>query len=443
MDKPAFLGGTKAVTRELYRMWPLVGEDEKRAVMRVLDRGILQGVNAPETRAFEEEFAEYVSAKYCLMTHCGTSALQLALVAAGVREGDEVIVPAYSFVATPLCVALQGATPVFVDVDAETGHMDPALARAAITERTKAIMPVHILGEAADMDALVAIAKEKNVAIVEDAAQAHGARFQNKPVGAIGIAGGFSLQGSKNLTSGEGGLFVTNDRDACELANRARSFALNLSLDDAWDETHPLDGHVEDRHVESHAVSSMYRGNEMAAAFGRAQLAKLPERNVAAQKNGARLAQKLAELPGVLPPRSLESQGRTTVHHKFRVRFDPKRAGLSCTPRTLRDAMKAALVAEGVEVVFWQSAPLPAHAVFQKRAEYMFRGLPNGTDLAKNYDPKNYPRTTELLDSSVVLFSQSYPLIGQTDALCARYAEAFARVWHHREEIVATFAKKN
>ena len=110
-------------------------------------------------------------------------------------------------------------------------------------------------------------------------------------------------------------------------------------------------------------------------------------------------------------------------------------------PRVLRDAMKAALVAEGLEVVYWQGAPLPAQPVFQKRAEYMFRGLEGGTDLAANYDPKRYARTTSLLDSSIVLFSQSCPLIGQTEATVDRYAEAFARVWHHREAIVAAFSR--
>ncbi len=410
--------------------WPIVGDDEKRAVMRVLDRGIVQGTHAPELRAFEAEFAAFVSAKHCLMTHCGTSALELALVGAGVGEGDEVIVPAYSFVATPMCVALRGATPVFVDVDAETGHMDPALARAAITPRTKAIMPVHIHGEAADMTALLALAKEKKLALVEDAAQAHGAEHEGRKVGAIGISGGFSLQGSKNLTAGEGGLFVTNDDAAAEAANRLRSFSLDVRLDDEWDETHPLDGH---RALESQALGSMYRGNEMAAAFGRAQLAKLGARNEAAQKNGARLSKMLSELSGVHPPRALP--GRTTVHHKYRVRFDTKKAGVDATPRVFRDALKAALAAEGLEVVLWQSAPLPAQPIFQKRAEYMFRGLEGGTDLAANYDPKRYPNTTALLDSSVVLFSQSYPLIAQTDATFDRYAETFARVWNRRTSL--------
>ncbi|HEX4516722.1 MAG TPA: DegT/DnrJ/EryC1/StrS family aminotransferase, partial [Polyangiaceae bacterium] len=296
MDKPAILGGTPSVKRETHRVWPIVGDEEKRAVMRVLDRGIMQGVHAPETRALEEEFASFVGAKYALMTHCGTSALQLALAAVGVREGDEVIVPAYSFVATPLCVALQGATPVFVDVDAETGHMDPALVRAAITSRTKAIMPVHIHGESADMTALLASCNEKKLLLVEDAAQAHGAEWDGKKVGALGVTAGFSLQGSKNLTAGEGGIFTTNDRGAAELANQHRSFALDLALDDEWDASRPLDGH---KALASSSVSSMYRGNEMAAAFCRAQLARLPELTKKSQDNVKRLAKKLGELPGV------------------------------------------------------------------------------------------------------------------------------------------------
>ncbi len=437
MDQPAILGGTPTIKREAHRVWPIVGDEEKRAVMRVLDRGIMQGVHAPETRALEEEFASFIGAKYALMTHCGTSALQLALVAAGVGEGDEVLVPAYSFVATPLCVALQGATPVFVDVDPETGHMDPALARDAITKRTKAIMPVHIHGESADMTALLALCKEKNVELVEDAAQAHGAEHDGKKVGSLGVSAGFSLQGSKNLTAGEGGIFTTNDRGAAELANQHRSFALDLALDDAWDASRPLDGH---KALASSSVSSMYRGNEMAAAFCRAQLARLPEITKKAQESGKRLANKLTELPGVLPPRALP--GRTTVFHKYRVRFDTKSAGVSCSPRVLRDAIKAALIAEGLEVVLWQSAPLAAQPVFQKRVEYMFRGLEGGTDLAKNYEPSQYRRTSELLDSSIVLFSQSCPLIAQDAATVDRYAEAFARVWHHREAVVNAFAGK-
>ncbi len=439
MDKPAYLGG--APVEIAHRKWPIITEDDKRAVMRVLDRGILSGSFAPETRALEEEFAAFVGAKHALLTHCGTSALQLAVAAAGVGEGDEVIVPAYSFVATPLSVALQGATPVFVDVDPETGHIDPALAEAAVTPRTKAIMPVHIHGEAADMRALLALGDEKKLAILEDAAQAQGATHENKPVGALGAAGGFSLQSSKNLTSGEGGLFVTNSESAAELANQVRNFGQDIHLSDAahFDPERSLDGH---RAMESLAMGSMYRGNEMAAAFARSQLRRLPELTAACQKNAERLTRKLGELPGVSAPRSLRaSSGRTSVHHKYRVRFDTKKSGLDVAPKVLRDAMKAALVAEGCEVVLWQSAPLPAQAIFRNHAHGTLRSLPGGTNLEENYEPGRYPRTSALLEGSVVLFSHTCPLIAQSEATVDRYAEAFARVWHHREAVVERFQR--
>ena len=180
-------GGTPVLTREAHRVWPLVGEDERRAVTRVLDRGILSGPFAPESVALEREFAEYVGARHCLLTHCGTSALVVALSAAGVRAGDEVVVPAYSFVATPLAVVQVGAIPVFADVDAETGCLDPASAAAAVTQRTRAIMPVHMHGCAADLAGLGQVARRHGLTLVEDAAQAHGATFEGRRVDRLSV----------------------------------------------------------------------------------------------------------------------------------------------------------------------------------------------------------------------------------------------------------------
>jgi perosamine synthetase len=185
----ALFGAKPALTRESHQVWPVVTDDERRAVARVLDRGILSGPFAPESMALEEEFARFVGAKHCLLTHCGTSALVVALAAAGVRGGDEVIVPAYSFVATPLAVTQVGAVPVFADVDASTGCLIPAAAKAAITARTRAIMPVHMHGCAADMGAFVELARDGGLVVVEDAAQAHGATWEGRPVGAIGVGG--------------------------------------------------------------------------------------------------------------------------------------------------------------------------------------------------------------------------------------------------------------
>jgi perosamine synthetase len=432
-DRPAILGGSASLRSADHRLWPIIEDADRKAVLRVLDRGILSGSHAPEALALEQRFAEYVGAKYCLLTHCGTSALQLALAAAGVEAGHEVIVPAYSFIATPLAVILHGAIPVFVDVDPLTGHLDLAQVAAAITPLTQAIMPVHIHGQASDMHGLLKLAERRSLRVVEDAAQAHGATVDGRPVGALGAAGGFSLQSSKNLGAGEGGLFVTNDPEAAEIANRVRNFGQDIRLSDAaaFDSSHPLDG---TRSLQTVRIGSMYRGNEMMAALALAQLERLAERTRLCAANAERLSAHLRELPGVIPPIALSNRG--SVHHKFRVHLDPEAAGLGCSPVALRDATRAALEAEGCEVVYWQSHALPAQGVFST----LVPGLcaqPGGTDLARNYDPKHYPGTTKLLAGSVLLFSQSYPLIGQDSALVDRYAEAFARVWHHREEIVA------
>jgi dTDP-4-amino-4,6-dideoxygalactose transaminase len=432
-ERPAILGGTCAIPIGDHRLWPIIGDSDRRAVQRVLNQGILSGSHAPEALALERSFAKYVGAKHCLLTHCGTSALQLALAASGVERSDEVIVPAYSFIATPLAVILQGATPVFVDVDALTGHLDLAQVEAAITPLTKAIMPVHIHGQASDMPALLALAARYGLRVVEDAAQAHGATVGGKPVGALGTAGGFSLQSSKNLAGGEGGLFVTNDESAAEIANRVRNFGQDIRLSDAaaFDRTHPLDG---TRSLQSLGLGSMYRGNEMMAALVRSQLERLPERTQKCAENAERLSARLRDLPGVLPPPALP--GRTSVHHKFRVHLDPELSGLRCSRTTLRDSIKAALQAEGCEVVLWQSEPLPAQGIFREISGTT-PSRRGGTDLSRNYDAARYPGTTRLLDGSLLLFSQSYPLIAQDATLVDRYAEAFERVWRSREEIVA------
>jgi dTDP-4-amino-4,6-dideoxygalactose transaminase len=432
----ALFGGTPVLTKEAHRIWPVVGEEERSAVARVLDRGILSGPFAPEAVAFQREFAEWVGAKHALLTHSGTSALVVALAAAGVRAGDEVIVPAYSFVATPLSVVQVGAIPVFADVDVATGCIDPAAAAAAVTPRTRAIMPVHMHGAAADMNALLDVARKHDLVIVEDAAQAHGAKVGDRYVGAIGAAGGFSLQSSKNLSAGEGGLFVTNDDAMAEEALSVANFGQDLSRSEGrqFDASRPLDGN---RSLDSRRLGSMYRGNEMMAAFGRAQLSKLRERTERCQRNADRLSKALSELPGVSPPRV--PAGRTSVHHKFRVHLDPEGAGLKVAARQLRDATIKALRAEGLEVVLWQSVPLSAQTVFQKHDPLV--GFPHardgGTDLTRNYDPAMYPRTTQLLEGSLVLFSQSCPLIAQDDGIVDRYAEAFQRVWEHREELAS------
>ncbi|MCZ7684381.1 MAG: DegT/DnrJ/EryC1/StrS family aminotransferase [Sandaracinaceae bacterium] len=437
MSQLAILGGTPVLDPGAHRTWPLVEDGERAAIERVLSRGVLSGGDALEARAFEREFAAFVGAKHALLTHSGTSALQLALAAAGVGAGDEVIVPAYSFVATALCVLQQGAIPRFVDVRPETGNLDPALLAAAIGPRTKAIMPVHVHGCPADMDPILEIARARGLAVIEDAAQAHGARYRGKNAGTMGLAAGFSLQSSKNLSAGEGGVLVTNDASLLERANQVRNFGQNLALAerDHYDVARALDG---GKPLVSERMGHMFRGNELMAAFARAQLAKLPERTAAAQANARRLFARLAELPGIRPYG--EPEGVESVFHKVRVGFDPAAAGLDLPPRAVRGALLAALSAEGANAVLWQDHSLPEHPLFT-RFEGFGGGFPytlaeDPAALRASYDARRYPVTRALLDGSIVLFSQTRPLIAQPAEVVDRYAEAFAKVWSRRDALV-------
>lgn len=436
----ALFGGKPTLAKEAHKKWPDVSQEQRRAILRVLDRGVLSGSNAPESVAFEEEFAAYVDAKHALLTHSGTSALHLALAASGIQAGDHVIVPAYSFVATPLAVLHAGGIPIFADVDEATGLIDPAEVEKLITKRTKAIMPVHVHGCSADLGALFDIASRRGVIVLEDAAQAHGTTWNGKPVGALGKAGGFSLQSSKNLGAGEGGVFVTNDDAIAEEANRLRNFGQNVALSDraAFDGDRPLDAL---RGMDSSRIGWMYRGNELGAAFARTALESLPELTRLCQENAAWLSAELSKLPGVLPPSSdTWPKGASSVHHKYRVRLDPKAAGLDIAPKALRDLMIKALRAEGLEVVMWQSAPLPAQPTFITR-EGFGGGFPwsldRETDFGALYALSRFPRTQRLLDGSLLLFSQSCPLIAQPASIVHEYAKAFARVWDARAELVA------
>src|SRR5262245_10079921 len=211
VEKLAVLGGHTVVPPESHRSWPDVRPEDREAVLAVLDRGILCGANAPEITALQREWAEYLGAEHCLALNSGTAALHCCLAAAGVREGDEVIVPAYTFGATAMAVVHQGAVPVFADIDPRTYNLDPAKAEEKITERTRAIVPVHLHGLPADMDEIHALAERHDLAVIEDAAQSHGATYNGRKTGTLAAYAAFSLNATKNLSGGEGGLFVTSE----------------------------------------------------------------------------------------------------------------------------------------------------------------------------------------------------------------------------------------
>jgi perosamine synthetase len=435
----ALSGGTARVDRTMHVRWPVLGPSDRTAVLRVLDRGVLSGPFAPEVRALEHEFAKYCGAKYALATNSGTAALHVALAAAQVGPGDEVITPAFSFVATAMAILHQNAIPVFVDIEPRTFGMDPAKIEAAITPRTKALMPVHMHGMPCDLEPMLEIARRRKLTLIEDAAQAHGATLGGRRVGTLGIAGCFSLQSSKNLACGEGGILVTDDEDFLPRANRARMFGEDVTPKDeaAYDVRRPLDG---SRAYDSQTIGYNYRTNELSAALARSQLEHLDAFDDQARTNATRLSKRLAELPGITAP--AVPDGRSSVWHKYRVVFDAKAMGIDAPPTVVRDALCRALTAEGVEAVLWQTKPVPGQVLFQKKIGYgvmpgkSLPGCPWDHGGPVDYDLRQYPETQKLLDGSLVLFSHSFPIAPQPLALIDAYADAFSKVWSQLDSVL-------
>lgn len=275
---------------------PVFGAEEEEAVLRVLRSGML--AQGPEVAEFEDEFSALVDGRRCVAVNSGTSALHLGMLAAGIGSGDEVIVPSFTFAASGNSVALTGARPVFVDIEADSFCIDPAAVEAAITERTTAIMPVHLYGHPAAMDRLSAIAKKHGLLIVEDAAQAHAAALHGTPVGAMGSVAAFSFYPTKNMTSGEGGMIVTDD----PAIERAARLLRNQGME---------------RRYHNEVIGFNMRMTDLHAAIGRVQLSKLPEWTESRQRNAAYLNENLIGV--VVPP---VADGAVHVYHQYTVRSD-------------------------------------------------------------------------------------------------------------------------
>ena len=273
---------------------PLIGDEERAAVDRVMRSGML--AQGPEVAAFEQEFSALVEGRHCIAVNSGTSALHLSLIAAGIGAGDEVIVPSFSFAATANAVQLAGATAVFADIEPDYFSLDPAAAEAAITPRTKAIMPVHLYGHPANMVAFADIAKRNNLLLIEDAAQAHAASVDGKPVGTWSEAGSFSFYPTKNMTSGEGGMVTTASDSIAHQMRLLRSQGM-------------------EKRYENEIFGFNNRMTDIHAAIGRVQLTKLAGWTAKRQANAAFLSENITGV--VTPP---IARGAVHVFHQYTIR---------------------------------------------------------------------------------------------------------------------------
>jgi dTDP-4-amino-4,6-dideoxygalactose transaminase len=304
---------------------PLIGDEERAAVDAVLaSGGLAQG---PQVAAFEREFSAFVGARECVAVNSGTSALHMALIALGVGAGDEVIVPSFTFAATANSVALTGATPVFVDIEADSFCISPDAVKAAITPRTRAVMPVHLYGHPAAMDRIAGVAADAGLLVVEDAAQAHAASLNGTPVGAFGDAACFSFYPTKNMTAGEGGMVTTANPETARMVRLLRNQGM-------------------EQRYRNEVVGFNTRMTDIHAAIGRVQLGKLAGWTATRQSNAAFLS---ANLEGVVVP--TVADGAVHVYHQYTIRI----------PGHDQDAFVAALAERGVGSGVYY--PTPVHAL--------------------------------------------------------------------------------
>ena len=374
-EKLAILAGAIAVPEGTIRPWPPVDEIDRERVL-----ASLEGTNhsfGPNCQAFQEEFAAWNGNRFAITTNSGTAALHMCVAAAGCSAGDEVIVPAYTWSSSATCVLHHNCIPVFVDIDWETMNLDSARIPEAITAKTKAIIVVHLHGLAAEMAEVLTVAERHGLTVIEDACQAHGATFAEQKVGTFGRCAAFSFNQNKCLCAGEGGMFVTDDREMLEAAQKLWSFGETRT---------PL----EDRDYHAYALGWMYRNNDLSAAFGRAQLTKMDAYLAAQKANAARLTACLADVPNLILP--TEPPGRGHNWYNYTLRFDMAALGHAADAAGFRDKIVKALRAEGVDTSVWQRFILPAMTVFAARNGYG-HGCPwrcrEGREV--EYSPEQYP----------------------------------------------------
>jgi perosamine synthetase len=344
---------------------PTLGEEELKNVVEAVKTNWISS-KGKFVKEFEERFAEYVGAKYAVTTTSGTTALHLALASLDVKKGDEIIIPSFTMIATALPIIYQGAKPVLVDAEEKTWNMDTDKIEEKITDKTKAIMPVHIYGHPCDMDKINEIAGDYNLYVIEDAAEAHGAEYKGKKAGSLSDIGCFSFYANKIITTGEGGMIVTNDEEIYERAKLLKDLAF-----------------TKERRFLHYFIGFNYRMTNLQAAIGIAQLNKITELVEARRKNAYIYNKYLQDIEGItLPP---EEPWAKNAYWMYSILIDKEKFGMS------RDELIEKLKEKGIETrPFF--VPMHQQPVFKEMG--LFRG-------------ERYPLSEKLGESGLNLPSSS------------------------------------
>ena len=409
-DQPAMLGG-KPVRTTRFPSWPVIQDNDEKAWMAVLRKGHWNRLDGTYAAQFEQTWAAQLGARHCLATANGTSALFIALNALDIGPGDEVLVPPYTFIATVNAILLQHALPVFVDTDPETFQMDARKIEAAITGRTRCILPVHIGGSAADLDTILEIARRRKLPVIEDACQAHLGEWRNRKLSTLGDLGCFSFQASKNLNSGEGGALMTNDPD---LLARCQSF------------------HNNGRGAPGAAFQYVRNGcnlrmTEFQAALLLSQFTRLAEQSRTREQNAAYLTKHLAEIPGIVPARMYDGCTRN-AYHLYMFRYD--KTSFSNLPRaTFLKAMRAEGIPCSPGYTPLNKEPFLKHTL-DSRA---FRSIYPARQLTE-YEARNHCPVNDKLCEEAVWFTQTM-LLGPREDM-DQIIEAVGKIRKHAAVLV-------
>ena len=374
---------------------PTIGEEEIEAAVAALRSGELWQFNSPKIEEFEQAFGDYLGVKHAVAVNSCGSALEMSLASAGLGPGDEVITTPWTFIATNMAIVTANCIPIFADIDSDTWNLDPQSVKEKITDRTKAILLVHVFGHACDMDGIAAVAEEHNLVVIEDCAQALGSTWRGQQVGSIGHMGCFSFCQPKGMTTGgEGGLLTMNDRDLADQARLIHSYGYDRTIGLA--------------RYEHTVLGSNYRMTAMQAAIGLVQLGKLPDFLEKRAAIAERYSESLGRLPGISPPYVAPEAGHS--FYGYVIKVNESEAGIS------RNALHDKLVADGVECGVWYSTPNHFQPIFRNLSGHGRTTCPFTCPLhgeTPDYNDIHLPVAEG--STQVVLSLPIYPLLREQD----------------------------